>query len=306
MRSQSDAEGMRISTSFAEARSLGETHPLSLRLEGLKTTHDRVSVRRTGRGYNCVVPAVAPADKASPFPTDRTFAVSLAAFTLGIALIWLATLVRGVSDPNFGAWMWDKSGAHGEYVLSVVYTLWLCAAVYRGRRWAFFGLAFQGIRISVQGFIYGVPGHAVVSLISLVYCLLRLASILGKAPPRLTDAEPFLPDRFVAATVIVIDVGTALSALIRPLPGQPVTPTGALWMLCAFPELFWFQWSAYRSRGWAMGIGLLLMAMGFLMWLPYPEQRLHKIEVTLGFLYFGLRLTHLGPRPKGFLGIASD
>ena len=230
----------------------------------------------------------------------------LAALTCGLTIIWLTSIAGAGRDPRMASWFQGNIGAVGEHFLSAIYTLWLCVAVHRGRRWGFVALAFQNLRQALQGALSSELTYVAAYSVALAYCVLRLWTPIGPKLPKSSPIPSFLSDKVAAITLAVLDVGTTLSFLFAPPPGQVVTASYVLWFILLLPELLWFQLSAYRSRGWAMGIGLLFTLMGFVVQIDHPEQRLQRAEATAGFLYFGLRLATLGPRPKGFLGLDSE
>ena len=168
------------------------------------------------------------------------------------------------------------------------------------------GLAFEGAYVAYPAILGRDWGDAIVGAGTFVYSTLRAVPVFGPRHFRAKSPEAFLPDKVVVAILAVIDVGTTISFILRPPPGEEVNAIYVLWFLLSISRILWFQMAAFRSRGWGIGLGLMFIAMGFFIQLDQPEQRLQRVEAVVGFLYFGSRFAGLGPRPKGFLGIDSE
>ena len=243
--------------------------------------------------------------KGSSSSLDRAVALFQIALTVGMTLIWYASILHVSSDPRFAQWAHANVGRVGETSLRDALTVWLCVGVYRGKWWAFAALSFHLLDRIFRDLYPGGTPLSVVEAGILLYLVVRLASMLRQRVPEKHANAPFSPDRVVSIAMLALNVGTSVSFVVFPLPGSVVTVSYVLWFLHYLPETLFQSWAVYGSRGWAMGTGLVLATIGFFVMLPHPEQRLQRAEAVLAIIYFGLRLTRVGPRPRGFLGIDS-
>lgn len=189
--------------------------------------------------------------------------------------------------------------------LDCAYGVWLCVSLAAGRRWAFEGMAFLCVLQFLSNVYYGVSAHVVVGLAAMVYCAVRLLG-LGPRPVRGAPTDGFLPDRLVAIAFTIVNVEAVLALVFFRSPSHPaLTPTLVVYYLVSLASLSWFNLNLYRGHGWTVGVGLLSTLIGIVGLQRTPDQRLQMICAVLGFIYFGLRLVAIGPKPLGILGMRS-
>lgn len=238
------------------------------------------------------------------YEIDRKAVLFYVAVQAALILIGAISLLQ----PRVARWRVDWAVAHpgpvAYYALDTLFGLWLCAGVYRSRRWALVGMLLYGVLFALQNVYYRLDPHAFLGLLAAGYGFARLA-FLGPRPPRPERPPAFLPDRLVGFTYILLNVGSALAFFVHPLPDHPITPMLASYLVADLALVLWSNLGVWGGRGWSVGTGLFFTVMGVLAGMSHPDQRAQIVGAVFGVFYFGIRACGFGPEPRGFLGVRS-
>ena len=186
----------------------------------------------------------------SDYAPDRTAALLEISFTVGLTLIGLLGLGRYIGDPRYTPWFQTYWTDIGYQTMSVVYGIWLCIGVYRGRRWALIGKALDSLWVAVWTLYFGWSPYVIVPVAMLGYCLLRLTAKLGPLPANAPLPPIYLPDRLTGVGFAILNVYTVLGTFAKhEASDRELGSMSFTWMAVTLVQVFWFNFGLYQSRG---------------------------------------------------------